>query len=642
MKICIVIQSEAFRASAGMRIRYDRFNACLGSDEASIDAIPGSVLLAADRFDHDVYVFCKAFDTVSLLLARRLRAAGKVIGQDFFDDYFSQRSDPRLQRFRNWLEDMAPLTDFVICSTPKLVEVLRPYFQDVPITVVDDPVLEFDADRVTAAADAKLERANALRRIDVVWFGIGDNPFFPVGLRDLAASEWALAALGRGGWEVRLKIVTNRRALEGRGARMLRPIGLGYELVEWTEEAEAEALRAATVAILPVNGQSFSASKSLNRAITALDAGCQVLSVGYELYDRLGEFIYRLPEQLLQDLKEGSCLIGPKSAESLRQRLKELADPFASADRFVTAARVARNRIATAPQPKKVVCLVHGRSSSIDLHKAVSRLGGYSVHSPFCEAPWNYQIRFDLVDQLVQFRIREDVLSRFPIPLKNKKRAISIRDHKFFEVDFAKLGVEPLVLQSGPMPLYALDLVRFRSVMDFITACCERAFGQADMLLSDTSPLGIYGRLKLGTDLPLGMTSMGTMALEHARANEPSVASRWLAALGKWSRRRLRRIIGQGDVATIRGSELFDAQWYLLQNPDVAAAGLDAALHYHQSGWREGRDPGPLFSTKLYLRDYQDVAAQAIDPLIHYLEHGQEEGRRARHSLKLRPSRKRR
>src|SRR5215217_5648498 len=98
MKICIVIQSDAFRDSAGMRIRYDRFRESLNPQVATIEAATVAELAASRTLDHDVYIFCKTFDTAALLLARRLRVRGKVIGQDLFDDYFSQTSDPRLQR----------------------------------------------------------------------------------------------------------------------------------------------------------------------------------------------------------------------------------------------------------------------------------------------------------------------------------------------------------------------------------------------------------------------------------------------------------------------------------------------------------------------------------------------------------------
>ena len=71
----------------------------------------------------------------------------------------------------------------------------------------------------------------------------------------------------------------------------------------------------------------------------------------------------------------------------------------------------------------------------------------------------------------------------------------------------------------------------------------------------------------------------------------------------------------------------FNTDYYLRQNPDVAAAGINPLLHYEQSGWQEGRDPSINFSTKAYLTANPDVAAAHIDPLMHYLEAGRAEGR---------------
>jgi hypothetical protein len=33
----------------------------------------------------------------------------------------------------------------------------------------------------------------------------------------------------------------------------------------------------------------------------------------------------------------------------------------------------------------------------------------------------------------------------------------------------------------------------------------------------------------------------------------------------------------------------FDTARYLIDHPDIAAAGLDPWRHYHEHGWREGR-----------------------------------------------------
>jgi GT2 family glycosyltransferase/glycosyltransferase involved in cell wall biosynthesis len=74
-------------------------------------------------------------------------------------------------------------------------------------------------------------------------------------------------------------------------------------------------------------------------------------------------------------------------------------------------------------------------------------------------------------------------------------------------------------------------------------------------------------------------------------------------------------------------SGLFDTDWYLAQNPDVAAAGINALVHYLRNGAAEGRDPNPLFDTDWYLARNPDVAAAGINPLVHYLRNGAAEGR---------------
>ena len=72
---------------------------------------------------------------------------------------------------------------------------------------------------------------------------------------------------------------------------------------------------------------------------------------------------------------------------------------------------------------------------------------------------------------------------------------------------------------------------------------------------------------------------------------------------------------------------LFDDRYYLTQNPDVAAAGVNPLTHFEQNGWREGRQPSLLFDDAKYLSANPDVKAAGIDPLLHYIQSGQTEGR---------------
>jgi hypothetical protein len=76
-------------------------------------------------------------------------------------------------------------------------------------------------------------------------------------------------------------------------------------------------------------------------------------------------------------------------------------------------------------------------------------------------------------------------------------------------------------------------------------------------------------------------------------------------------------------------SGLFDPEYYLRRNPDVAAAGIDPVVHYLLHGAAELRSPSPYFSTRWYVRSYPDVAASGKNPLYHFIMSGYAEGRLA-------------
>lgn len=52
------------------------------------------------------------------------------------------------------------------------------------------------------------------------------------------------------------------------------------------------------------------------------------------------------------------------------------------------------------------------------------------------------------------------------------------------------------------------------------------------------------------------------------------------------------------EQATLKA--LVDGPWYAAAYPDVAAGGVDPAVHYFQTGWAEGREPNPWFSSAWY------------------------------------------
>jgi hypothetical protein len=82
------------------------------------------------------------------------------------------------------------------------------------------------------------------------------------------------------------------------------------------------------------------------------------------------------------------------------------------------------------------------------------------------------------------------------------------------------------------------------------------------------------------------------------------------------------------DLHRLLKSALFDANWYLANNPDVAKTEMDPLLHYYSHGGFEGRDLGPEFSSSWYLDSYEDVKKAGINQLVHYIKFGRKEGRK--------------
>ena len=64
--------------------------------------------------------------------------------------------------------------------------------------------------------------------------------------------------------------------------------------------------------------------------------------------------------------------------------------------------------------------------------------------------------------------------------------------------------------------------------------------------------------------------------------------------------------------------ELWDSEYYLDSNPDVAATGFSPLEHYVKKGWKENRNPSAHSVTADYLRVNPDCKLLNISPLEHY------------------------
>jgi hypothetical protein len=82
------------------------------------------------------------------------------------------------------------------------------------------------------------------------------------------------------------------------------------------------------------------------------------------------------------------------------------------------------------------------------------------------------------------------------------------------------------------------------------------------------------------------------------------------------------------ELEQLEASGVFDAAWYLAENPDVRESETEPLAHFCRYGWREGRRPNRYFDPAWYLEHNSDVRAVDMNPLLHYVRHGDQEGRR--------------
>ncbi|WP_158744562.1 glycosyltransferase [Acidisphaera sp. L21] len=83
------------------------------------------------------------------------------------------------------------------------------------------------------------------------------------------------------------------------------------------------------------------------------------------------------------------------------------------------------------------------------------------------------------------------------------------------------------------------------------------------------------------------------------------------------------------DIGLIKASDMFDADFYLAEHPDLKEAGVDPERHYVECGFREGRRPSAIFDSACYLDENLDVAAAGLNPVLHWITNGRREGRKS-------------
>lgn len=432
MKITVVIPNQAWANTAGVRIRYNRISAPLEAAGHSFDLVPIDSLRAGSLPKSDMWIISKCHDARALLLAQVLKSRGVLVGVDFFDDYYSQKNNSRFVHLRSWFRSILPSLDFGLCSTPNMQATLKQLAPALPCHVMNDPFAQFDPDVIAGHVERNAARTLETKVVDIGWFGIGDNPHFTLGLHDLSAMGQILARCRQAGYAPRLSVLTNQRALTVERLELLSRLSVPMSLEEWSEERESALIAQSLFCFLPVNAQHFSVVKSLNRAVTTLSGGAQVLSAGFPLYAPLSDYVYRDPLALLRDLEEGKLKMRRKTLASLGKLMQSSADPSREVEKAVSFFKKLKPRKAAKWPARGVAGVIHGVRSSGDVHKGVQRLGHLSVSSPASKAKLNYDVdpRMSKDGQTLDIHLSARARNALPEDLKTRTQETAKQDPK--------------------------------------------------------------------------------------------------------------------------------------------------------------------------------------------------------------------
>lgn len=487
MRLTVLIPSEAYRGNAGARIRYARLSSALFDEgvNLTLDEISQFDPRTADC---DVMIVSKCYDARSLLAAKIVSGRGVPVGVDLFDDYFSQHGDSRLNRYRLWLRQMLALCDFATCSTLAMAKVIESYRPGLPIHVLNDPAPKIEPDRISAMAAEKLAAVRESGLIRIGWFGVGDNPNFRVGISDVSAFSNVLSSFLHSGWAIELTLLTNARALDADRLSMIADIPFPVRVSEWSEAAEIDLLRASFACFLPVNAQAFSIAKSLNRAMTALAEGCQVLSAGYPLYVSLDPFIYRDVGEFISDLDRGRMRHGAKDSASFSDAVDSLGSSASEGARLACFLRELPNNDLESQAKRPGLYLVHGFATNGAAHKMAQAVGGLSVKTPFCSDELSFDVVFEVrLGGGLAMLVSDKALGVLNPHFRQRATPSGGKGTRNFWIIQADSKTE-YSTETIPNPSLPLLLSLYPSAMRTIIRQLEAGFGPGLAIVSETSP----------------------------------------------------------------------------------------------------------------------------------------------------------
>ncbi|ABB33923.1 hypothetical protein [Synechococcus sp. CC9605] len=336
MKALIIYPNKEWMNSGGARIRYKRLEPFIKAKNVELVYKPINKVSVKLLKEVNIAIIVKVYGLDSLRIISFCKSCGIGVGIDLFDDYFSDETLNLLHDKYNWIKIASIMCDFVICSTEKMKEIAAKFVPKKSIHLVKDTcesnILSEETEELISQ---KVNSWKASGHLNILWFGIGDNPYFEVGIKNLANYSNSLFQFRKSFGSITFTILTNERALTQENLSFISNLPIEANVELWSPQLEAKLLREAHVTIIPVSHQQFSIAKSSNRCITALSYGCQVLSNGYNLYSDFTDLIYRSTGELIHHYKHDTLKLNNDSLPGFIDKCNANYNPEAQADNTV-------------------------------------------------------------------------------------------------------------------------------------------------------------------------------------------------------------------------------------------------------------------------------------------------------------------
>jgi hypothetical protein len=435
MIIALVFNDIPDESNAGFRIRYKPvidFLEKLGH-EIHIKSINEDLF----SNNYNFVIFIKCYNFKSVLIANDLSKRGVFVGVDLFDNYFSDFENINLKKFRIWLKRIIGHCSFVICSTNLLLLEIKSYIGSTPVYIMNDSVEKPSYQIIEELVKKKIKWFIKNKTVNIAWYGMGDNPYFDVGLDDLISYIGEIERLQYSiynlNYIVSLEILTNKRALTLTNLKKLNGLNIKYTIHEWTKEKEDELLTRALLVFLPVSYQAFSKVKSLNRALTALCSGANVFSVGFPLYQCINSWIYTDGDNFIKDLSKNELKLNNFNIKKMLTDISKVSDVELEAVMLTNYL----NSVKLRGNSKNYLYITH-KNPDIKLHKILSKHGHISAATEFCNKNFNFDLQINKKDDFYYIISNEKTFKLFPQIIK-KKFSLSAKEKMDQKCYYCKL-----------------------------------------------------------------------------------------------------------------------------------------------------------------------------------------------------------